>query len=106
MRQIISIIKPNKYRTEYPDVPVQMSRTFFRQKSVIDGKREDGDGNSTDPTGKNIDSPEQKKTVPDYFMPSRNYRSQRMDESMTECQRINGTPNSRRLSPGLQMTME
>ena len=87
-------------------VPVQMSRTFFRQKSVLDGKREDSDGNSIDPTGKDIDSPEQKKTVPYYFMPPRTYRSQRMDESMSECQRINGTSNSRRLSPGLQITIE
>ena len=47
-----------------------MSRTFFRQKSVLNGKREDRDGNNTDPTGKDIDSPEQKKTVPDFFMPS------------------------------------
>jgi len=91
---------------EHPFVPVQMSRTFFRQKSVLEGKREDRGGNSTGPTGKDIDSPEQKRTVPDFFMPSRTYRSQWMDESMSECQRINGTPNSRRLSPGLQMTME
>ena len=100
------VLRPDICYTEKKPVPVQMSRTFFRQKSVLEGKREDRGGNSTGPTGKDIDSPEQKKTVPDFFMPSRTYRSQRMDESMSECQRINGTPNSRRLSPGLQMTME
>ena len=87
-------------------VPVQKSRTFFRQKSVFDGEKEDSIGNSTDLTGNDIDSPEQKKTVPDFFTPFRTYRSQWMDECMPGKHGKKGTPTNRRHPPGFQITMD
>ena len=37
---------------------------------MFGGKRKDRAGNNAHPAGKDIDSPEQEKTVPDFFMPS------------------------------------
>ena len=68
-------------------VPVQKSRTFFRQNSMFDGKGKDWIGNNAVLAGIYIDSPEQKKTVPDFFVPSQTIKSQRQTKA---CQNANG----------------
>ena len=50
-------------------IPVQKSRTNFRQKSVFDGIEKDGDGIKTVLPRIKADSPDKKMTVPDFFTP-------------------------------------
>ncbi|MBQ9255635.1 MAG: hypothetical protein IJ181_00700, partial [Acidaminococcaceae bacterium] len=45
-------------------------------------KGEDRAGNNTDPTGKSIDSPEQKQTVPDFFTLFQTCKSQQIDKEI------------------------
>ena len=50
-------------------IPVQKSRTNFRQKSVFDGIEKDGNGIKTVPQRIKADSPDKEMTVPDFFTP-------------------------------------